>query len=58
VVAAAAARGVRVEGLSSHRFGDGPAPPALLVGYGSMSEQAITRGIRELAAAVDDAARR
>src|SRR3954452_15296877 len=58
VVEAAAARGVRVEGLSAHRFGDSAAPPALLLGYGSMTEQAIRRGIRELAAAVDDAARR
>src|SRR4051794_21990987 len=58
VVEAAAARGVRVEGLSAHRFDDGAAPPALLLGYGSMTEQAIRRGIRELAAAVDDAARR
>ena len=58
VVVAAAARGVRVEGLSTHRFGARPAPPAVLVGYGAMTEQAITRGIRELAAAVDDAARR
>ncbi|MDX6665063.1 MAG: GntR family transcriptional regulator / MocR family aminotransferase, partial [Solirubrobacteraceae bacterium] len=52
VVAAAAARGVRVEALSVHRFEDRGAAPALLLGYGAMSEPAIRRGIAELALAV------
>jgi GntR family transcriptional regulator/MocR family aminotransferase len=56
VVAAATARGIRVEGMAAHHFGPGAAP-ALLLGYGSLTEQAIRRGIRELAAAVDDIAR-
>jgi GntR family transcriptional regulator/MocR family aminotransferase len=58
VVAAAARRGVRAEPLGTHRFEDRGAPPALLLGYGAMTEQAIGRGIAKLAAAVDDAARR
>ncbi len=57
IVVAAAERGVRVEGLSVHRFAPEDGRPALLVGYGALGEQAIRRGIRELAAAVDDAAR-
>ena len=57
VVEAAAARGVRVEPLSQHRFEDRGAPPALLLGFGAMTEQAIGRGIAELAAAVDEVRR-
>jgi GntR family transcriptional regulator/MocR family aminotransferase len=52
IVAAAAARGVRVEGLAPHRFAAGP--PALLLGYGALSEQAIRRGVAELAIAIRD----
>jgi DNA-binding transcriptional MocR family regulator len=44
---------VRVEALSLHHFDRRSAPPGLLVGYGALSEQAIRRGIAELAAAVD-----
>ncbi len=58
IVAAAERRGVRVEALAAHRFEDRGAPPALLLGYGSLSEPAIRRGIAELAAAVDEAAAR
>jgi len=58
VVAAAARRGVRVEGVGVHRFDTAAGPPALLLGYGALTEQAIRRGVAELAAAVDDAARR
>lgn len=58
VVEAAAARGVRVEPMSTHRFTRAGAPPGLLLGYGAMTEQAIRRGIAELAAAVDDVRRR
>lgn len=50
VVVAAAGRGVRVEGLGPHRFG--PGRPGLLLGFGALSEQAIRRGVAELAAAV------
>lgn len=56
VVRAAAERGVRVYGLAPHYF---PRPqaeaprPGLLLGYGGLSEQAIRRGVAELAAAVD-----
>ena len=57
IVSAAAARGVRVEPLRPHRFDTSDAPPALLLGYAAMSEQAIRRGVAELAAAVDAAAR-
>lgn len=57
IVRAAAARGVRVHGLSPHHFprarGEEPPPPGLLLGYGALSEQAIRRGIAELGAAVD-----
>ena len=54
VVAAAAARGVRVEALGPHRFATGR--PGLLLGFGALSEPAIRRGIAELAMAVDEAA--
>lgn len=48
LVAAAAARGVGVEGLALHRFH--PAgPPGLVLGFGCLSEPAIDRGIRLLA---------
>jgi GntR family transcriptional regulator / MocR family aminotransferase len=57
VVAAAAARGVRVEGIAAHRFDRLAGPPALLLGYGALSEAAIRRGVRELASAVADATR-
>ena len=60
IVAAAARRGVRAEPMSVHRFAtepDAAAAPALLLGYGALTEQAIRRGIAELAAAVHDAAR-
>lgn len=43
VVTAAAARGLSVEGLASHRVGDGP--PGLVLGYGCLSEPALERGV-------------
>jgi GntR family transcriptional regulator/MocR family aminotransferase len=55
VVEAAAKRGVRVEPLSNHRFEDRGAAPAILLGFGSMTEQAIGRGVAALAQAVADA---
>lgn len=55
VVRAAAARGVRVEGLAQHRFEREGKPPMLLLGYASLTEQAIRRGVAELAVAVGEA---
>jgi GntR family transcriptional regulator/MocR family aminotransferase len=52
IAAAAAQRGVRVEPLGAHRFAKGP--PGLLLGYGAMTEQAIRRGVGELALALRD----
>jgi GntR family transcriptional regulator/MocR family aminotransferase len=50
LIAAAAARGVGVEGLALHRFS--PAgPPGLVLGFGCLSEPAIDRGARLLAEA-------
>ncbi len=58
VVAAAAARDVGVTAMGVHRFARAGAPPTILLGYGALTEQAIRRGVRELARAVDDVARR
>jgi GntR family transcriptional regulator/MocR family aminotransferase len=59
VVATAATMGVRVNGLGHYRFvaADTEAepdlrPPALVLGFGNVSEQQISRGIRALATAV------
>jgi GntR family transcriptional regulator / MocR family aminotransferase len=55
VVAAAAAMGVRVNGLAHYRFASAetePRPPALVLGFGNVSERQIRRGIRTLAEAV------
>jgi GntR family transcriptional regulator / MocR family aminotransferase len=53
LLAAAAARGVGMEGLSWHRFTHGGAP-GLLLGYGNLSEPAIEQGIRLIADALAD----
>lgn len=60
IVSAAAERGVRFEPLGPHRFAAAVADeaPALLLGYAALSEQAIRRGVAELAVAVDAAAGR
>ncbi|HKB52021.1 MAG TPA: PLP-dependent aminotransferase family protein [Solirubrobacterales bacterium] len=51
LVAAAAKRGVGLDGLSLHRFN--PAgPPGLVLGFASLSEPAIDHGIRLLAEAL------
>ena len=51
-VAAAAGRGLALDGLSSF-FAAGRSPsPALVLGYGNLSEHAIARGIAELARSV------
>jgi GntR family transcriptional regulator/MocR family aminotransferase len=59
VVATAATMGVRVNGLDHYRFvaADAkaelePLPPALVLGFGNVSEYRISRGIRTLAEAV------
>ena len=59
VVATAATMGVRVNGLDRYRFvaadteaEPDPRPPALVLGFGNVSEQQIRRGIRTLAEAV------
>jgi GntR family transcriptional regulator/MocR family aminotransferase len=47
VVSAAAARGVGVDGLSSHRV-SGSGPPGLVLGFANLREPAIERGVRLL----------
>jgi GntR family transcriptional regulator/MocR family aminotransferase len=54
VLAHARARGVGLYGLSEHRIE--PGPPALLLGYGRISEPAIDAAVTELAAALRYAA--
>jgi GntR family transcriptional regulator/MocR family aminotransferase len=51
LVAQAAARGVGVEGLALHRFGAG-GDPALVLGFASLPEPAIERGVRLLGEAL------
>jgi GntR family transcriptional regulator / MocR family aminotransferase len=51
LVAAAAARGVGVEGLALHCFNP-TGPPGLVLGFGCLSEPAIDRGVRLLAEAL------
>jgi GntR family transcriptional regulator / MocR family aminotransferase len=50
LLAAAARRGVGMEGLCWHRFSSGGSPGVLL-GYGNLSEPAIEQGVRLLAEA-------
>jgi GntR family transcriptional regulator/MocR family aminotransferase len=52
LLAAAAARGVGMEGLSWHRFTHG-GPPGLLLGYGNLPEPAIEQGVRLIGEALD-----
>jgi GntR family transcriptional regulator / MocR family aminotransferase len=52
VIAAAAERGIGIEGLSLHSF-TAKAPPTLVLGFASLSEPAISRGIRLLAEAIE-----
>ena len=56
LVAAAARRGVGVEGLSLHRFAS-TGPPGLVLGFASLPEPAIDRGIRLLADAAAETCR-
>ena len=50
VLDAARSSGLDLQGLSEHRIA--PGPPALLLGYGRISEPAIERGVRALADSV------
>jgi GntR family transcriptional regulator/MocR family aminotransferase len=50
LLAAAARRGVGVEGLSLHSY-TGDCPPGVVLGHASMAEPAIQRGIELLAEA-------
>lgn len=54
LVAAAAARGVGVEGLALHRFNPG-GTPGLVLGFGCLSEPAIDRGVRLLGEVLNEA---
>jgi GntR family transcriptional regulator/MocR family aminotransferase len=55
LLAAAAARGVGMEGLSWHRFAhEGPA--GLVLGFGNLSEPAIEQGVRLLGEALGEVA--
>lgn len=56
LVAAAAERGVGLEGLALHRF-EPSGPPGLVLGFACLSEPAIEHGIRLLAEAVSQALR-
>jgi GntR family transcriptional regulator/MocR family aminotransferase len=49
IVASAAARSVRVYGARPYRATPRLGPPALIVGYGGISETLIERGVKELA---------
>lgn len=51
LVTRARARGVLVEGAAWHWARPRQAPPALVLGYGALSEEAIARGIAALGAA-------
>jgi GntR family transcriptional regulator/MocR family aminotransferase len=57
LVAAAAERGVGVEGLSLHRFRSG-GPPGLVLGFAALPESAIDQSVRLLAQAWADSQRR
>jgi GntR family transcriptional regulator/MocR family aminotransferase len=60
VVATAATMGVRVNGLGRYRFPAAepdPRPPALVLGFGNVTEHQISRGIRVLAKAVQQQTR-
>lgn len=52
LIAAAAARGVGLDGLSLHRFRPG-GPPGLVLGFACLAEPAMEHGIRLLAEALE-----
>lgn len=49
VVAEAAARGIKVLGISQYAVGPRSPAPALVLGYASLGERAIREGVAELA---------
>ncbi len=57
LLAAAAARGVGMEGLAWHRYAHG-GPPGILLGYGNLSEPAIEQGVRLIAEALSEVGER
>jgi GntR family transcriptional regulator/MocR family aminotransferase len=57
LVSAARGRGVLVEGAAWHWARPAAAPPAIVLGYGAVSEPAIERGIEALGAAYRDGQR-
>lgn len=52
VVAATRRRSVGVYGMSAYRSPDLSGPPALVLGYGGLSEQSIPAGVAALAEAL------
>jgi GntR family transcriptional regulator/MocR family aminotransferase len=56
LLAAAARRGVAVEGLSLHSY-TGASPPGLVIGHAHLSEPAIERGVELLAQAAGEVRR-
>jgi GntR family transcriptional regulator/MocR family aminotransferase len=58
VVAAAARRSVRVYGARAYRADPRLGPPALILGYGGLSESEMPESVRQLALAVADCSRR
>ncbi len=54
LIAAAARRGVGIEGLSLHSY-TGQSPPGLVLGHAHMAEAAIERGVQLLSGALDSA---
>jgi len=54
LLAAAATRGVGMEGLAWHRYAHG-GPPGVLLGYGNLPEPAIEHGVRLIAEALAEA---
>jgi GntR family transcriptional regulator/MocR family aminotransferase len=48
-------RGVLVSTLAPYHFSAAPVPPALVVGYGHLTEAALRRGVAALGAALPDA---
>jgi DNA-binding transcriptional MocR family regulator len=53
VAETAAARGLEVTSLSSYYRGTTEAPNGLVLGFGAVPPDAITRGMRELAIVID-----
>ena len=53
VIAAAAARGVGIEGLALHSYAGG-SEPGLVLGYAGLAEPALERAVRLLSEAIMD----